>query len=466
METKDTLSSCLNSEKQQMQQIQDQAKKSYMVSFRQLHSHLKLLSDNDLKGTQTECEFKRAFATLFGQDVKTFIGTVFLNMDQFERNLTKKNFKRLDPWLFFKVLGTQFQMFIKSRIYLDDEYVVMTRNYSLQYTQLEILEFRNTLIQLMESVKKSTDERAQHKREHDSWVNERQMMTTKEKVDTSKALDASWLTQKAVGQNQKSRIQAADQEMMHMLMMQISDPYMMKSQWLRKPILQPYRNQSVIRQPTAFKSERPRISKPRFASQVDVNNDLSKPVTTHYLPKEREAAFVKPHHMITPSSFRWKPTGKFLRQLVLDGFLLERYSHLAQPRLTVNSQNGSNEDITNQYKCKQTLDVSADTLNLSAGTSFNPTKEELRVWLLKRLISDEQAMTSDQNSLELRIHNHSSEPSSSKLVPKVVPPADKTSTSRLELELLFHHHIIMLRSTYCNSDPNDKGECTHQCTYP
>ncbi|GKA50340.1 hypothetical protein Tco_0743413 [Tanacetum coccineum] len=50
---------------------------------------------------------------------------------------------------------------------------------------------------------------------------------------------------------------------------------------LGKPVLQPHRNQSVVRQPTAFKSERPKISKPRFASQVDVKNDLPKPVTTH-----------------------------------------------------------------------------------------------------------------------------------------------------------------------------------------
>ncbi|GJS94650.1 hypothetical protein Tco_0801618 [Tanacetum coccineum] len=55
-------------------------------------------------------------------------------------------------------------------------------------------------------------------------------------------------------------------------------------------------------------------------------------------------------------------------------------------------------------------------------------------------------MTSDHNSSELGIHDHSNELSSSKLVPKVVPPADKTATSRQELELLFHHHITMLRS--------------------
>ncbi|GJU91574.1 hypothetical protein Tco_1303997 [Tanacetum coccineum] len=60
-----------------------------------------------------------------------------------------------------------------------------------------------------------------------------------------------------------------------------------KSSILGKPALQPRRNQSVVRQPTAFKSERPSLSKQRFASQIDVNNDLSKPVTTHYLPKER-----------------------------------------------------------------------------------------------------------------------------------------------------------------------------------
>ncbi|GJY31530.1 hypothetical protein Tco_0415025 [Tanacetum coccineum] len=41
---------------------------------------------------------------------------------------------------------------------------------------------------------------------------------------------------------------------------------------LGKPVLQPPRNQSVVRQPNAFKSERPNISKPQFASQVDVNN--------------------------------------------------------------------------------------------------------------------------------------------------------------------------------------------------
>ncbi|GKA17643.1 hypothetical protein Tco_0697480 [Tanacetum coccineum] len=77
-----------------------------------------------------------------------------------------------------------------------------------------------------------------------------------------------------------------------------------KASILGKPDLQPLRNQSVVRQPTAFRSERPKFSKPRFAYQVDVKNDFPKPITPHYLPKVRESAFVKPHHVIASGSSR------------------------------------------------------------------------------------------------------------------------------------------------------------------
>ncbi|GJY95240.1 hypothetical protein Tco_0511601 [Tanacetum coccineum] len=77
-----------------------------------------------------------------------------------------------------------------------------------------------------------------------------------------------------------------------------------KTSVLGKPVLQSLRNQSVVRQPNAFKSERPQMSKPRFASQVDVSNNLSRPVTQHYLPKRRESVSAKPDHMIASSESR------------------------------------------------------------------------------------------------------------------------------------------------------------------
>ncbi|GKD55276.1 hypothetical protein Tco_1288663 [Tanacetum coccineum] len=46
------------------------------------------------------------------------------------------------------------------------------------------------------------------------------------------------------------------------------------------------------------------MSKPRFAYQVDVCNNLSRPVTQHYLPKRRESVSAKPDHMIASSESR------------------------------------------------------------------------------------------------------------------------------------------------------------------
>ncbi|GJW21880.1 retrovirus-related pol polyprotein from transposon TNT 1-94 [Tanacetum coccineum] len=129
------------------------------------------------------------------------------------------------------------------------------------YTQTEVQQFHDTPIQHMESIKKSIDERELHKREYDSRVNERQMQAKEGKVDTNKALDASLL-------NTESNIRPIYDE-----------------------------------EPMA-ESERPRISKPWFASQVDVKNELSKPITAHYLPKIQESTFVKPNHVIASSEYR------------------------------------------------------------------------------------------------------------------------------------------------------------------
>ncbi|GJV79922.1 hypothetical protein Tco_1515792 [Tanacetum coccineum] len=119
---------------------------------------------------------------------------------------------------------------------------------------------------------------------------------------------------------------------------------------------------------------------------------------------------------MTPRScLRWKPTGKIFKTVGLRWVPTGKIFTSSTTKVDSEPTNGSNEDITNQYECEQTLDVSAGTLNLSA------------------------VMTSDHNSLELRINAHCNEPSSSKLVPKVAPLADKTSTSQQELELLFSH---------------------------
>ncbi|GJU34406.1 hypothetical protein Tco_1182760 [Tanacetum coccineum] len=157
-----------------------------------------------------------------------------------------------------------------------------------------------------------------------------------------------------------------------------------KTSVLGKPVLQSQRNQSVVRQPNAFKSERPQMSKPRFASQVDVDKDLSKPVTQYYLPKGKESAFAKLHHMIASSLPRnsSKNMPRYNSNDMVHNYYLEEAKKRTQERnknlkssvdpsgkilTSCTSKDDSepthvsNVDIPNIHECKQTLDLSAGT---------------------------------------------------------------------------------------------------------
>nr|GEU75657.1 hypothetical protein [Tanacetum cinerariifolium] len=80
-----------------------------------------------------------------------------------------------------------------------------------------------------------------------------------------------------------------------------------KQSILRKPPLQPIRNQPVIRQPTAYKSKRSQLPRHRIASQVGVSNDLTKPVTPHSWPQVRKSSFAKPYDVNTHDPSRKSP---------------------------------------------------------------------------------------------------------------------------------------------------------------
>ncbi|GJR46782.1 reverse transcriptase domain-containing protein [Tanacetum coccineum] len=80
-----------------------------------------------------------------------------------------------------------------------------------------------------------------------------------------------------------------------------------KQSILGKPPLQPIRNQPVVRQPTAYKSERSQFPRHLFASQVGVSHDLTKPVTPHSWPQVRKSSFAKPYDVNAPDPSRKSP---------------------------------------------------------------------------------------------------------------------------------------------------------------
>ncbi|GJV78536.1 hypothetical protein Tco_1514406 [Tanacetum coccineum] len=72
--------------------------------------------------------------------------------------------------------------------------------------------------------------------------------------------------------------------------------------------------------------------------------------------------------IMTPRScLRWKPTGKIFKTVGLRWVPTGKIFTSSTTKVDSESTNGSDEDITNQYEYKQTLDVSAGTPNLSAG---------------------------------------------------------------------------------------------------
>ncbi|GJY69655.1 hypothetical protein Tco_0472637 [Tanacetum coccineum] len=69
----------------------------------------------------------------------------------------------------------------------------------------------------------------------------------------------------------------------------------------------------------------------------------------------------------------WKPTGKVFKTVGLRWVPTGKIFTSSTTKVDSEPTNGSDEDITNQYEYTQTLDVSAGTLNLSAGIKLVST---------------------------------------------------------------------------------------------
>ncbi|GJS11262.1 hypothetical protein Tco_0368058 [Tanacetum coccineum] len=173
----------LSSETKNVQAIKykmSKAKERCMAYFRSFHLYLQVLSKEDLKGTRIEHGFKRAFMLLFGQDDDTFTSTMFLHVDQPQKQLDKYEFQEEGSMAAFWVINRQFKKFINSQFTLDYDNQ-MTDKYFVEYTGIEVKQFRETLLQHMSNVKKSIAERTHHQRQYDR----RSSGTQSRKQDTS-----------------------------------------------------------------------------------------------------------------------------------------------------------------------------------------------------------------------------------------------------------------------------------------
>nr|GEW15474.1 hypothetical protein [Tanacetum cinerariifolium] len=272
----------------QLQQMQDNAKESCMVSFRLLlHSHFIALSNNDSKETCIKGGFEQACVALFDQDIQTFTRSMLLNLDQLEKQLDKKEFQETGSIDAFRALKTQFQTFINFRYYFDDFDGMMICKYFQAHTRTEIRQFRDALIQHMEFLRESILERAKHKREKDrresnETKSERYVLSSRSRNDAN-----------INSVNDKQRMAEVQLYAEHNI---LANEQQHSEQ--SESVYDTYLLEKVDRNTT---SESTDMS--HRGGEIDQNADVKK-FTPYYLPKVRESAPAKPHHVNAPSSSR------------------------------------------------------------------------------------------------------------------------------------------------------------------
>ncbi|GKA36417.1 hypothetical protein Tco_0722908 [Tanacetum coccineum] len=318
----------------------------------------------------------------------------------------------------------------------------------------------------MKSVKKSIDERALHKREYDSRVNERTNADKIGKVDTSKALDASLVATESSGTKSREQDTSSrsgndahaddadirpiyDEEPMAEVQTTAKiNVFTIGQQHAEQPEFNnegevdhnveqchgirhlPAKltdNQIIELSNQSLESENICLKKTVAQFQKDFSK-LEAHFTTHYLPKERESSFAKPHHVIASSESRnsSKNMSRFSsNDMVYNHYLEEakKKTHKigrnsrpsvmpfatsqctangSKPKPMINNQKLRNWPASkSSYKCvfnanhddcvtKFLNEVNSraeekQTLDLSAGTSFN--RDRIKALIKENVIS-------------------------------------------------------------------------------
>ncbi|GJT34690.1 hypothetical protein Tco_0925109 [Tanacetum coccineum] len=353
------------SELHQLQQMQDKAKENCMVSFRLHHSHLKVLSDNDLKGTRIKRRFERVFVSLFGQDVQTFTGTMLLNLDQLEKHLAKENFKNLNPSMHLERMNDRKMQSkegnIDSSKALDaglagpeskeiesEKHVTSSRFGNDTYAEDAVIKPVNDKEPMAE-----VQLTAQHNvlaNEQQHYVQSKPIYDTYllEKVDSNTILDSTNMCHRGGEIDQDAKKCQVSCRLLDPSFDNMTTKFLNQSLKQHGQILNETSNKAKIKREIniletinielensvakllaeneklhkenehlkqTYKDLYDSIKKTRVQTKdlndsliaqvnIDVNNDLPKPVTPHYLPKVRESVLAKPHHVIAPGSSR------------------------------------------------------------------------------------------------------------------------------------------------------------------
>ncbi|GJT68451.1 hypothetical protein Tco_1019931 [Tanacetum coccineum] len=168
METKDTLSSCSDSEEQEIQQLQKHAKILKENSLNKLNALQTTIQHLSSSNYSMYYEFRDAFHRLFKADERTFKSVLSRNMQHLERKLNKETLHEKDSNSDLRVIKVQFDQLIHSKVLESsnyNSYDLETRRDFKHYTQMEPQTFKEAIIQNIDSIEQCIVERARHEQE-------------------------------------------------------------------------------------------------------------------------------------------------------------------------------------------------------------------------------------------------------------------------------------------------------------
>nr|GFB51460.1 hypothetical protein [Tanacetum cinerariifolium] len=159
---------------------------------------------------------------------------------------------------------------------------------------------------------------------------------------------------------------------------------------------------------------------------------------------------------MTPRScLSWKPTGKIFKTVGLRWVPTGKIFTYSTTKVDSEPLNRSNADITNQYECERTLDVSVCTLNLSVDLTTTTMNNKVQSWFHMLFLQQTRQLHHDKCLVPQR--QKASDYDNPDPVPQqqdVSSLADADVPSQQELDLLF----CPLYDEFFNagSNPQDK----------
>ncbi|GJT47568.1 retrovirus-related pol polyprotein from transposon TNT 1-94 [Tanacetum coccineum] len=193
----------------------------------------------------------------------------------------------------------------------------------------------------------------------------------------------------------------------------------------RKPFLQSLRNQFAVRQPNAFRSERPNFSKTQIPQKADKTHDLSNPVTSNSVPTTKESKVVDYDKVTAPGMFRIDPHQTSRK----DNLVPNKPSKasvrtnpitISQPHVIIkkavnidsNGFSSTGVDITTKTRRPQPRSNTKNDRVPSASKSSRIMNKEVEVEDHPRnllLSKNKKHMSSECNNIKLAIRNDKSE---------------------------------------------------------